>query len=461
MRKSKINIEDLFDLESAVIYNPDSYKATSDVSMDSRSVKKGSIFFAIKGLKFDGHKFIAEAVKKGAGAVVINSRRLKSLDDLDVTIIAVKDTTKAYGELASIWRKKLALKVISITGSNGKTSTKEILHTLLSEKYNVHKSAANDNNHIGVPKTIFECSDKHDAVVIEHGTNHFGEIEYTAKIAIPDIAAITNIGDSHLEFLKNRKGVLKEKSALLEQADSNDGKVLINVDDVLLAEEIKKYKNVIKYGFKGRVDCKAKMLGFTEDGRTKLNVIFGNDNFDVTLPLLGISSAKNYLLAISIAFEMGLTEKDILAGTKKLLPYHGRLESKIYKEFMLIDDTYNASPDSVRAGLDLLRKIKSYKKKLVVLGDMFELGNSSANLHSDLADSFKGIKNLKVMTIGPFMKKLNDKLIKNKIDAAHYDQRHLLKQELEKVSLNDYVIFVKGSRGMKMEEFVSVLKDRG
>lgn len=460
MRKSKINIEDLFEMESAVIFNPDSYKASSNVTIDSRSVKKGSIFFAIKGLKFDGHKFITEAIKQGASAVVINSRMLKKLDDVEVTIIAVKDTTKAYGELANTWRKKLGLKVISLTGSNGKTSTKEMLYTLLSEKFIMHKSPANDNNHIGVPKTIFECTDKHDAVVIEHGTNHFGEIEYSARIAQPDIAAITNVGDSHLEFLKNRKGVLQEKSALLEHT-ADDGKVLINMDDILLSKEAKNYKNVIKYGFKGRVDCKGKLIGFTADGRTKINISYGKKNLETTLPILGISNAKNYLLAVTIAFEIGLPKREVLTGTKKLVAYKGRLESKVYKEFMLIDDTYNASPDSVRAGLDLLRKVKCYKNKLVILGDMFELGISATKLHADLAESFVGIKNLRVMTIGSFTKKLSNNLIKNKIDAKHFSQRQQLEKELNNVSLTDSVILVKGSRGMKMEDFASVIKDRG
>ena len=207
----RITLEDLFNIPTAVIYNPDAYKSAAAVFIDSRQVKKKSIFVAIKGKNFDGHDFVKEAVKKGAGAIIINKRKLSEFDELDLPVITVSNTTHAYGELARIWRKKLKAKVISITGSNGKTSTKEILSEILSEKYKVHKTTANNNNHIGVPLTILSAPSGCEVVVLEHGTNHFGEIEYTAKIAQPDYSLITNIGSGHLEFLKDKKGVYKGK----------------------------------------------------------------------------------------------------------------------------------------------------------------------------------------------------------------------------------------------------------
>ncbi|MEK6552951.1 MAG: Mur ligase family protein, partial [Bacteroidota bacterium] len=231
MGKIKITIEDLFNISSAVIYNPDAFKPVSNVEIDSRRVKKGSLFIAIKGEKYDGHDFILDALKKGANSVVIDSRKLKKFSFLEIPVVAVNNTIRAYGELAKIWRNKISAKVISITGSNGKTTVKEMIASLLSEKYNVVKTEANNNNHIGVPLTILGTDEKCEALVLEQGTNHFNEIEYSANISRPDYAMITNIGDSHLEFLKNREGVYKEKSALLDITEIHGGTVFLNMDD--------------------------------------------------------------------------------------------------------------------------------------------------------------------------------------------------------------------------------------
>ncbi|MEW6701872.1 MAG: Mur ligase family protein, partial [Bacteroidota bacterium] len=269
MGKIKITIEDLFNIPTAVIYNPDVYKPLSSVVIDSRKVKKGCLFVAIEGEKFDGHDFVFDAVKKGASTVVIDKKKLgnlslreKKFGSLEITLVAVNDTTKAYGDIAKIWRNKLSAKVISITGSNGKTGVKEIIATLLEEKYGCQKvvrTEANNNNHIGVPLTILSANEKCEALILEQGTNHFKEIEYTAKISQPDFALITNIGDSHLEFLKNRENVYKEKSALFDETEKHGGVVFLNMDDPIISRNAKNYKNTITFGFKGKVDVKGKV----------------------------------------------------------------------------------------------------------------------------------------------------------------------------------------------------------
>ncbi len=244
MAKVEITLNDLFNLHSAVIYNPDEFKNSSSVVIDSREVVKGSIFFAIEGEKFDGHDFVNDAEANDASALIINEKKLSKFDSVDATIITVPDTTEAYGELASMWRKKLSAKVISISGSNGKTTTKDILAVILSEKFNVVKTIANNNNHIGVPLTIFLADQKCEILILEHGTNHFGEIAYTAKIAIPDYVLLTNIGDSHLEFLIDRKGVYKEKSALFNQ---HKNLLFVNNDDKILSRKSAGIKNKISF----------------------------------------------------------------------------------------------------------------------------------------------------------------------------------------------------------------------
>lgn len=460
MGKLKITLEDLFNLKGSVIYNPDDYKALSIVEIDSRNVKRNCLFVAIKGEKFDGHDFVFDAINKGAKAVVINKSKLRKFDSLQIPFIAVPNTIKAYGELANVWRNKLNAKVISITGSNGKTTTKEMIATLLSEKFKVVKTEANNNNHIGVPLTIFSADENCEMLVLEHGTNHFGEIPYSAKISKPDYALITNIGDSHLEFLKNRLEVFKEKSALFDAAENNGGLIFINVDDPIINKHRKLYSNSVTYGFRKNVDISGKILSYTEDGRTKMSINYDGKSFEIVLPVYGDSNAKNFLAASAVALKLGLTKDEIIEGAQKLKPIHGRLEVKKLQNAIVIDDTYNSSPTSVEAAYKLVKKIKLYKNKILVLGDMFELGKESLKFHRQLSNIFDVDQNLTVLTIGNFMKHLNKELRKKKIKSIHFQTREALSLYLQYEDIDNSVILVKGSRGMKMEEFTNILEKR-
>lgn len=460
MGKLKITLTDLFSIPSAVIYNPDSFKSLSKVEIDSRKVTKGTLFFAIKGEKFDGHNFIGNAIEKGAAALVINKKYVKKFRFIQIPLIAVDDSIKAYGDLAKIWRMKLSAQIISITGSNGKTSTKEILATLLVERFSVVKTEANNNNHIGVPLTIFSADEKCEALVLEQGTNHFGEIAYSAKISSPDHAVITNIGDSHLEFLKNRDGVYKEKSALLKITDERNGIVYLNMDDPVVRKHANEFKNKVTFGFNGKVNVKGKILGYDEPGRTKIQIRFNKEKFEMILPIYGESNAKNFLAASAVALRLGLTQEEIISGTQKLLPVRGRLEVKRFPSAFLIDDTYNSSPISVQSAYQLVQKVKVFKQKLVILGDIFELGGKSILMHKELAHLFDANKNLVVLTIGRYMKYLHAELRKKKVRTIHFDSRNELSLYLRYVELENSVLLVKGSRGMKMEEFVNILEKR-
>jgi UDP-N-acetylmuramoyl-tripeptide--D-alanyl-D-alanine ligase len=217
LRRIGLTIEDLFNIPGSEIYNPDALGRISAVSADSRNIPSGALFIAIKGSSFDGHDFIPDALTNKASAIMINRDRADELlDKIDAPVIVVDDTVKGLGDIAAIWRRKLDTIIIAITGSAGKTTTKEMLSFVLSEKFRVNKTTANNNNHIGVPFTLLSTSNSHDILVAELGTNHFGEIKYTAEIAAPDYALITNIGHSHLEFLIDKKGVLKEKGILFD-----------------------------------------------------------------------------------------------------------------------------------------------------------------------------------------------------------------------------------------------------
>jgi UDP-N-acetylmuramoyl-tripeptide--D-alanyl-D-alanine ligase len=460
MGKIKITIEDLFNIPSAEIFNPDAFKPLSLVEIDSRKVKKGSLFIAIKGDKFDGHDFILDALKKGATAVVVDSRKLKKFSFLEIPVISVDDTIKAYGEIAKIWRNKLSAKVISITGSNGKTTVKEMVSTLLAEKFEVIKTKANNNNHVGVPLTILSANEKCEVLVLEQGTNHFGELPYSAKISQPDYSIITNIGDAHLEYLKSREGIFKEKSALYFETEKRNGIVFLNMDDPIIRKNAKQFAKKVTYGFKGTVDVKGKILGYTEDGRTEIQISRKGKKFKTILPVFGESNAKNFLAASAIALKLGMSGKEIIRGAQKFQPVQGRLDVKKFKNAVVIDDTYNASPASVQSAIKLAKRIQTFKSKLIILGDIYELGKKSPKFHKDLSRIFSTDKNLTVLTTGNMMKNLHAELRKKKVRSIHFYLREALSLYLQYEEIDNSVILVKGSRGMKMEEFVNILEKR-
>jgi UDP-N-acetylmuramoyl-tripeptide--D-alanyl-D-alanine ligase len=454
LKKIKLNIEDVFDIPTAKIFNPDSFKPVSRITIDSRQIRKDSLFIAIKGKKFDGHRFVEQSVKNGACSVMINRKKLSEYDNVDVPIVAVDNTTIALGDMAKIWRRKLNAKIIGITGSSGKTSTKDMLATLLSEKYNVNKTISNNNNHIGVPLTILSTNEKHDVLVAELGTNHFGEIEYSANILEPDFSLITNIGNSHLEFLKNKRCIINEKSKLLYITKNNNGKVFINYDDPMLKGYAQNLDDFISFGFNGKADVRGTITSYSPDGRPVVKVEYKNKVLENPLPLYGEQSALNYLAAVAIALEFGLSREQLKNGTKKLAVTSGRLSVQKKQNFILIDDTYNASPDSMKAAIELMNKIKTYDTKVLVLGDMFELGRSKIKLHQSLAPVIVNNSIDEVYSIGNAMKSLTEKLNSKNLIAKNFRTRKLLSDFLTGYDFTKKVILVKGSRVMRMEEFV-------
>lgn len=461
MARIKINIEDLFNLPSAVIYNPDSFVDAADVSIDSRSINKNSIFFAIKGEKLDGHDFVEKAVENGAGTIVINSSKLKKFDTLDCTIVTVDDTTEAFGRLANCWRKKLTAKVISITGSNGKTSTKDILATLLLEKFKVVKTHSNNNNHIGVPLTIFSANEKTEFLILELGTNHFGEIEYTAQIAEPDYSLITNISDSHLEFLRDIYGVLEEKQKLFNVTEKCNGTVFINLDDRLLKGIRRQYSKIITYGFKAEPNFKGDLLGFTPEGKTRVKISFEDKYFDFVLPLYGSASARNFLASAAVALNVGLTPDDLLAALNKLKPAKGRLVVTELKDHIIIDDTYNSNPASMENAIELMKKIKKFKRRILIAGDMKELGKASFEKHVSLYKAVQKGRVTEIYTIGKMMGYLSLKLEDMGYITKHFANRTALAKFVKSLDVSNSVVLVKGSRGMKMEEFICLIDKKG
>jgi len=460
LKRVELTIEDLFNVPSSAIYEPDKLKIIRHVSIDSRKIKPNTLFIAVKGQRFDGHNFVKDAVKRGAAAIVINKKRLNQFDEVKVPIVTVKDTKVALGDIARIWRKKINAKIIGITGSSGKTTVKEMLAQILSEKYSVGKTEANNNNHIGVPLTILNTNEKHQVLVAELGTNHFGEIPYTANILSPDYGLITNIGDSHLEFLKTKNGVWKEKSFLFEETFKNGGKIFLNYDDpIIKAKHLNKGKK-ISYGFTGNVDVKGQLKAITEDGKPVVHISYKKKNYEFTLPIYGEQNAKNFLAACTVALEMRLSFEQIKNAVKALKSPAGRLDVQRYKNFILIDDTYNANPDSTKAAIELVGNIKTFRRKILFLGDMLELGDSSIKLHQGLKDVIVKSRIDEVYTFGSKMNYLHKKFDQKNLLAKHFTMREVLKSYIKNMNFDDSVILVKGSRGMRMEEFISEIKNK-
>ncbi len=418
------------------------------ISIDSREIKEGEAFVAIKGDNFDGHKFINLAVKKGASCIIAHKKiGLK----IKVPLIQVEDTTLALGMLASFNREKYPVPVIAVTGSNGKSTTKEMIYAALSERFRVLKNEGTKNNHIGLPLTLLKLDGSYDAVVVEIGTNHFGEIEYLSKIAKANIGVITNIGPSHLESFKNLKGVLKEKSRLLCNLVSPSIAVL-NADDAYLRELL--FRNncgVASFGvgILNKTDFRAYGIN-AYNGKYRYMVGAG---LEIALNVSGYYNIYNSLMALAVGRIMGVDYPDIIQGISGFKLLRGRLNHITVNNLTFIDDTYNSNPLSLKEALSHLHGLNVKGRKIAVIGDMLELGNDKVKYHVQALKSALAVCD-EVIAVGKIsglavksLKPRGAHLIKCS-DAAK--ARKILLKDLK--LLKGDLVLVKGSRGMKMEE---------
>lgn len=418
------------------------------VSIDSRKIKKGEVFVAIKGDNFDGHDFIREAIDNGAVCVITEKKvaRIK-----DVVFIRVRNTVQSLGKIARYNRNRYNIPVIAITGSNGKTTTKDMVAKVLSSKFKVLSTEGTKNNHIGLPLTLLKLDNTYQAVVLEIGTNHFGEIEYLSSIASPNIGVITNIGPSHLKYFQNLKGVFTEKRSLLRNL-KNPAVAVLNADDSYLRKELLKRSSnlfTVGVGVNNRSDFSAfniRCIG----GKYRFKV---NQGLEFALNVLGYYNIYNCLVSIAVARILGIEYGKIKAALSDFNSPSGRLGIINRKGIRFIDDSYNSNPLSLSQALDFLDKMKVTGRKIAVIGDMFELGNKSMSMHK------KAIKKAflacdKLVTVGA-LSSSSARSIKNKekkiITCDNSQQARKLLFESLRVSPSD-IVLVKGSRGMRMEE---------
>ncbi|MEN2774089.1 UDP-N-acetylmuramoyl-tripeptide--D-alanyl-D-alanine ligase [Acetivibrio clariflavus] len=430
----------------------------SNITTDSRVVKNGDFFIPLVGEKFDGHDYILSSFEKGA-AGCLTHRDMSGVDGK--IVIKVEDTLAALRKLAAYYRQKFDIPFVGITGSVGKTSTKDMVYSVLSQKYNVLRTQGNFNNEIGVPLTVFNLESYHEAAVVEMGMSGLGEISRLTSIVRPDIAIITNIGLSHIEKLGSRQNILRAKMEILEGLKDN-GLVILNGDDNLLSglKGLLKHRTVF-YGMEDGLDYQAYNISSQGEMGTSFEITIGYKDYKVHVPAPGIHNIHNALAAIAVGVELNIPVEDIIKGIGEFLPGKMRLNIIDLNGIKIINDAYNASPQSMEVAINVLKDVaNSNNRTIAVLGDMLELGDISVKAHRDIG-KYAAMKEVSyIFTVGKKSKDILEGAIEagmEKDRVLHFeDNAEAGKFLIDFVKPGD-VLVVKGSRGMKMEEIVNLL----
>lgn len=422
------------------------------ITRDSREVGEGVLFIPLKGERADGHDFVKSALEHGASAALTE----RDIDRVSGTLIRVPDTRRAMGDIAKYYKRKYPVPVIAVTGSVGKTTTKDMLAGVLGAKYNTLKTPNNFNNDIGVPLTLYGIEAEHEAAVVEMGMNHFGEISRLADIVKPDIAVITNIGMSHIENLGSREGIFKAKMEITEGFTEKNTLIVNGGDDFLKTIFDKPYR-VIKYGLTPENDIYAEDIENRGLYGSEFTVVHGGGRFRAEVTQPGLHNVLNALAAIAAGLAMGLTEAECAGGLRDCEYTAARLEIIEHNGIEIINDCYNSSPDSVRAALGVQRN--SLKpKKAAVLGDIFELGGFAEKAHFELgADVAKsGIDML--VTAGENAERIA--LGARRAGLADIHSYKTAAEAAERIGSlvgGGWSVLVKASRGMRFERITEAL----
>jgi len=436
-----------------------SFIPSRKISTDSRKLKKGDFFIALQGRRFNGHRFIEEVNKKGAcGAIISQPAPLPSPHFF---FIEVEDTLFALQEIALYYRKKFSLSCVGITGSNGKTTVKEMVWQIVSSKHSTLKSEGNFNNQIGVPLTLFKLSPCHKWAILEMGMNSRGEIARLAEIIEPNIGVITNIHHSHIGPLGSLAEIKEAKAELIPWLNKNEANWLaLNKDNYWTSELQRRARcRVITFAIENQADVKAHSI-VSGKGRISFTLIYRKNKIPVSIAIPGLYNIYNALAASAVSLVLGISLPDIAQSLAsfKLPPMHSQLY--ILDDCQLIDDSYNANPESMKEALKLLQE-RGGQRKIAILGDMLELGNEAGLYHYQLGKQ-AGESDIDVLfVLGEFSREVSrgarEAGIKN---AFFFQDREKLKNELFSYLKKGDSLLVKGSRGMKMEEIVKDLKER-
>ena len=419
----------------------------TEISTDTRNLPEGCLFLALRGKRFDGHNFVKQAIEAGAVAAVTDTQ----MEHLPCLV--VNDTGKALLDIANLYRNKFNIPIVAVTGSVGKTTTKELIACVLSERFSTLKTEANLNNEIGMPKTILNLTARHEAAVLEMGMNHFGEIANMSRSAQPTIAVITNIGFSHVENLGSQEGILKAKLEILEGMNP-DAPLITNADDKLLCE-LKSELNRPVYTFSTQgnpADVSAEDI-HEENGVTTFTICYQEQKSLAVLPAVGEHNVKNALAAYLVGKLTGMEEQEILCGIAAYQPTGMRQNIMEKNGQTVIADCYNASPDSMQAGLNVLSNYLTDGRKIAVLGDMFELGEMSEELHSRVGKMVKHSTVDILFCYGTASRKIAESAGEDIAKFCTDNQEVLIQKLRETVQEGDVILF-KASHGMHLEDIV-------
>lgn len=432
----------------------DGGREVSGITTDSRKAEKGFLFAAIKGERADGHDFIPQVFEKGALCVISERRLFEPAGNY----ILVESTLHALKEIAQEYLEQLAILVVGITGSVGKTSTKEMIAAVLAQKYRVLKTAGNFNNELGLPLTVFRLCEEDEIAVLEMGISDFGEMHRLAKIAKPDTCVITNIGQCHLEFLQDRDGILRAKTEIFDFL-RQDGHIILNGDDDKLStiEEVKGIRPVF-FGIGTENDVYADRIEKRGLAGISCRIHTKQGSFTTLIPIPGIHMVMNALAGTAVGLHYGLTTEQIRAGIESLQPVSGRFNILQTEKYTIIDDCYNANPVSMKASLEVLQD--GLGRKVAILGDMGELGEDEAKLHRGVGEFAGGLDIDCCICVGPLCQELADGVlsVNQKMEVIHLDNLQQLLGRLPEFVQEGDTVLVKASHFMHFEKVVEKLK---
>ncbi|MGE5557881.1 MAG: UDP-N-acetylmuramoyl-tripeptide--D-alanyl-D-alanine ligase [Bacillota bacterium] len=426
------------------------------VTIDSRTIRPGNLFIAFKGEKTDGHDYVGQAFEQGAAACLVE----RPVQDNRLAVILVENTLNALGRLAGHHRLAYRGHLIGVTGSNGKTTTKDMIASILAQKWHILKTLGNYNNEIGLPLTLLKLTPDTQAAVVEFGMRRKGQIKALAHIALPTAAVLTNVGEAHMEMLGSKEAIADAKGELIEAVPA-DGMVVLNADDPYLAEQGKKSAaKVIGYGLKGRF---GRLDYRGEDPESdgviqKFNLYCARGRIGLEIMLPGLHNIYNALAASALCLELGLDPEDVQEGLRHFIPGDKRLNIIRLNEITIIDDTYNASPTSTLAALEILAYYPG-KRKIAILGDMLELGRAAVDGHR-LVGKKAAELGIRILATGPLAWEIVNaaRPVLGPDGSRHFGRKEDIIEFIRGIREPDDVYLVKGSRGMRMETIVKALK---
>jgi len=451
---NNIKVSDILKATGGKLIQGNSELLINGISTDTRSIKQGEIFFALEGENYDGHKFVEQAIHNGAAGAVISSGKKAAYSFHNgfkkCALLEVADTLTALGELAKFYRNSLPASFIAVTGSNGKTTTKDMAYHVLRNFKSVSRSRKSFNNFIGVPLTIFETETAHDFCIVEMGTNAPGEIKRLSEIIFPDFAILTNISHAHLEGLENIEGVASAKSEFIENM-AEDGTLITNADDDWCNQITNRFNGkVISFGFDQSADIKASNVKRNDSGF----VFTVNDSFTVNLPVFGRHNIYNALAVIAMCDAIGVGIEVICDKFMdfKLPPM--RMERQIFGDIVVINDGYNSNPSSMSSALDEFSQLMTSGRKVLICGDMLELGNYAERLHKEVGAKVADANIDVLWTVGPLSRFVAEEAIANGMPRENIlscetseEMCSFVASQLKK----DDTVLIKGSRRVKLE----------